>query len=195
MCSCILIRVFHEAHALFRHTLLTQTLPSLCHGTLSYAFSRSMNNMHHVQLFLHFPVFLHHLLRCKHGTSCPSARRETELLFSYTLAPPSIFCQLSINISQIFEHGWVGACVCVCVRARVCVCACVRDSCACVRARVCVCVHACACVRVCLFFVYRVYVTEAKPHHTRHVIFAPHKPSTGSPRHLGGLRHSTTKVV
>ena len=40
-----------------------------------------------MQFLLHLPVFLHHLLRCKYGISCPSARHETELLFYTCLLP------------------------------------------------------------------------------------------------------------
>ena len=41
-----------------------------------------------MQSLLHLPVFLYHLLRCKYGISCLSARHETELLFSYAYLLP-----------------------------------------------------------------------------------------------------------
>ena len=53
-------------------------------------------NKHHVQFLLRFPVFLYHLPRCKYGISCPSARHETELLFSYAFLPNQSVVQVSL---------------------------------------------------------------------------------------------------
>ena len=68
-------------------------LQSSCRGTLSHAFSRPINT---VQFLLYTgvspsPASLPRL------TSCPSARHETELLFSYASLLPQL-----IILSQIF---------------------------------------------------------------------------------------------
>ena len=54
-----------------------------------------------MQFLLHFPVFLYHLPRCTYGISCPSARHETELLFSYACLIP----QSSVDYSFPNLHG------------------------------------------------------------------------------------------